>query len=125
MIKHIVGYVLGFFVGIFPGFFLVFNAIFTDGPDAERAFAFLLILIVYLAMGFVFGFLFYGTGAWTALTIPSSVIVILYTLNEDQNLMLHLLAFSVPIISALIGSLLGSYLKRRRRGVKSGQRGKG
>ena len=114
MIKHIVGYVLGFFVGIFPGFFLVFNAIFTDGPDAERAFAFLLILIVYLAMGFVFGFLFHGTGAWTSLTIPSSVIVILYTLNEDQNLMLHLLAFSVPIISALIGSLLGSYLKRKR-----------
>ena len=121
MIKHIVGYVLGFFVGIFPGFFLVFNAIFTDGPDAERAFAFLLILIVYLAMGFVFGFLFNGTGAWTALTIPSSIIVILYTLNEDQNLMLHLLAFSVPIISALIGSLLGSYLKRRRTKVKDGR----
>ena len=114
MIRHIVGYVLGFLVGIFPGFFLVFNAIFTDGPDAERAFAFVLIFIAYLVMGLVFGLLFYGTGAWVSLTIPSSIIVILYSLRENENLILHLLAFSVPIISALIGSVLGSYLQRRR-----------
>ncbi|MCK5772969.1 MAG: hypothetical protein KAH57_04210 [Thermoplasmata archaeon] len=114
MIRHIVGYVLGFLVGIFPGFFLVFNAIFTDGPDAERAFAFVLIFIAYLVIGFIFGLLFYGTGAWVSLTIPSSIIVILYSLRENENVILHLLAFSVPIASALIGSVLGSYLKKRR-----------
>ena len=48
-----------FIVGLIPGFFIVFNSVFSDSSGSlnERLFTFLLVIVVYVILGFIVGFI--------------------------------------------------------------------
>ena len=57
--KRLMVTIFAFIVGLIPGFFIVFNSVFSDsnGSFNERLFTFLLVIVVYVILGLIFGFI--------------------------------------------------------------------
>ena len=98
------------------GFFGVFNSVFTDGRLFERLVIIGVILMIYLGLGMIWGFLLpdlaWKWGMW--LSLPGAMFLLLYTFTE-QNLYYIIYLVLLMVITCL-GAYLGSRFKRRRQG---------
>lgn len=111
---RLLGYGAALLVGGLAGFFLVFNILFSDVASSnERLYSFGLIIVVYLLLGLLLGFVM---GTWRvglALSLAAVVLALLYTTREPGNLLLHMAYIVVTIASACAGSYAGAWLAGR------------
>jgi hypothetical protein len=107
-------YALALLAGLLAGFFLVFNSVFSDVIDTgERLFSFILIILVYGALGVVLGYLAASWPVGLVLAAPAVLFVAWYTLREPGNPPLHLAYIVVTATSACLSSYLGERIATR------------
>ncbi len=111
---RLLGYGGALLVGALAGFFLVFNILFTDVSSTnERLYSFGLIIVVYLVLGLIFGYL---TATWNVglvLSLPAVILALLYSVREPGNLLLHLAYILATLSAACIGAYGGARLAVR------------
>jgi DMSO reductase anchor subunit len=111
-LKSILIHLSAFIIGVLPGFFIVFNSIYSDanGSIWERLFTFILVFITYSILGFVFGRLSRKNpiSLGIALSLPSSLLLILYLFKEPQLVGIILLYLALSTGASCLGSILGS-----------------
>jgi len=75
-----------FIIGLIPAFFIVFNSVFTDsnGSFNERAVTFLLVIVVYVILGFIFTFMEKSKSRlpWVTLSLPAVLILVCIPLKR-------------------------------------------
>jgi len=108
--------ILAFIVGLIPGFFIVFNSVFTDssGNLIERLFTFLLVIVVYVILGFVFGLIEKSKSwlTWVSLSLPAVIILVLYSFKETNLLGLNILYACLTVGSSWLGSYVRELLRK-------------
>ena len=113
--KKIIGIVLSILVGGFLGFFGVFVSVFADGGLTERLVTIAVILLIYGALGFAWGFLLPNfLWKWGLLIGASGVLLLGVYLFSEFNLF-YLLYMALIIILASFGAWGGSAIKNRKR----------
>ena len=99
--------ILAFMVGLIPGIFIVFNSVFSDSSGSlnERLFTFLLVIVVYVILGFIFGFIEKSKSriAWVSLSLPAVIILVLYSFKESTLLGLNILYACLTVGSSWVG----------------------
>lgn len=75
-------------VGVLIGFFGVFVSVFSDSPTSERMLTVLVILLIYLALGFIWGYWQPRYSGWwgVMLGLPGAIGLVLYMLKEPNFL---------------------------------------
>jgi hypothetical protein len=112
-----IGTVLLLLVSLLASFFVVFNMVFSDiFGVGERIGSYVYAGVAYLILGFVAGLA--GPShprRWLwILAIPPIVVLVVYTLSEFQNILIHAgFAVLVPL-AAHAGIRLGVRLRSRR-----------
>lgn len=117
-LKGWIGCIIAFIIGIIPAFFIVFNSIFSDdGLAFERFITFLLVIGAFGILGLLFGSIWnnipWKIGMW--LSLPTVIIVALYSIKETGRLPLHLFYLALTVASACLGTRLGSWIVVNRR----------
>ena len=117
-VKSMVGFAIAFLVGIVPAFFVNLNSVFSDSDGSlnELLSIFLLIVASYVLLGLAFGF-FGEKKPWVwgvALSLPSVIILGLYSFHEPESLGQSFVSIGLTLISAWIGSKLGIHFKAKR-----------
>ncbi len=114
--KKAVFAILVFIVGLIPGFFIVFNSVFSDSSGSlyERLFTFLLVLVAYVILGFIFGFIEKRKSwlSWASLSAPAVIILILYSFKETTLIGLSILYALLTLGSSWLGFFLGARLRK-------------
>ena len=108
--------ILAFIVGLIPGFFIVFNSVFTDssGDLIERLVTFLLVIVVYVILGFIFGLIEKSKSwlTWFSLSLPAVIILVLYSFKETNLLGLNILYASLTLGSSWLGAYASGCLRK-------------
>jgi len=108
--------ILAFIVGLIPGFFIVFNSVFTDssGELNERIFTFILVIVVYVILGFIFGLIEKGKSwvVWVSLSMPAVIILVLYSFKESTLLGLNILYACLTLGSSWLGAYASGCLRK-------------
>ena len=113
--KNIIGIVLAILVGGFLGFFGVFVSVFADGGLTERLVTIGIILLIYLVLGAVWGFLLPNfSWKWGLLIGAPGVLLLGFYLLSEFNLF-YLLYMILIIGLASLGAWGGSAIKNRKR----------
>lgn len=106
--KRVFGLALAVLTGVLIGFFGAFNSVFSDGGVGERLITIIVVLLVYGALGFIWGFIdpFFGWKWGLLLGAPGALFIGLFLLNEWQLFMLLyiVLIIAVPLAGAWSGS---------------------
>lgn len=111
--KYIVGIILSVFVGVFIGFFGALLSVFTDGSLNERLVVIALVLLVYFAVGGIFGFLLsrYSWKWGLYIGVPAVLILVFYSWDEFN---IYYFIYMALILSlSCLGAWAGSLFKRR------------
>jgi len=105
-----------FIVGLIPGFFIVFNSVFSDSSSSlnERLFTFLLVMVVYVILGFIVGFIPRSTSwqLWVILSAPAVMILGLYSFKETTLIGLNILYACLTVGSCWLGSFVRERLRK-------------
>jgi|GEM_PF-542062 len=105
-----------FIVGLIPGFFIVFNSVFSDSSGSlnERLFTFLLVIVVYVILGFIVGFIPRSTSwqLWAILSAPAVMILGLYSFKETTLIGLNTLYACLTVGSCWLGFLCEGAFKK-------------
>jgi len=113
--KLIIG-IFAFMAGLIPGFFIVFNSVFSDigGSFSERLITFLLVILAYVILGFVFGFIDRSKSwlVWVCASAPAVLILVLYSFKETSLIGLNILYACLTIGSSWLGFVLSRRIRR-------------
>lgn len=108
--------IFAFIVGLIPSFFIIFNSVFSDsnGSSIERLFTFLLVIMVYVILGLLFGFMVKGKSwlPWVSLSAPAVIILVLYSFKETNLIGLNIFYACLTVGSSWLGFFLGERLRR-------------
>lgn len=117
--RKIIIAILAFIVGLIPGFFIVFNSVFSDsnGSLNERLFTFLLVIVVYVILGFIFGVIEKSNSwiTWASLSLAAIIILVLYSFKETTLIGLNILYACLTVGSCWLGSYLEVSFKKTNR----------
>lgn len=117
-LRKFVVYLAAFLAGILFGFFIVFNVVFSDrsGAHTEIATVFLLIVIVYGAVGTALNYFLPGRIASVSLmlSLPGIAVVLLYSIREAGQLPFNLSVLVLTVIGTWLGALLGNRLAQNK-----------
>lgn len=119
MIKSVIFHVLAFITGFFAAFFTILPSIFSDsGSTGERIFTFILVLIVYLIISVVYGFINRGRRSYISLLIPGLILVILFTISDTPDSavrwLLHMSYIFTAMFASVSGDRIGGLIKIRK-----------
>lgn len=111
---RIVGFVLAVLVGVIIGFFGAFKSVFSDGGGTERIITITIILVLYGALGFVWGFISptYGAAWGILLAVPGTAFLGLYLIREWHPL--YIVYMVGLMIFACTGAWSGSRARKAR-----------
>lgn len=113
--KNAIGIVLSILVGGLLGFFGVFVSVFADSGLTERLITIGIILLIYLLLGAVWGFLLPNLPwKWGLLIGTPGVLFLGFYLLSEFNLF-YLLYIALIICLACLGAWGGSAIKNRKR----------
>lgn len=113
--KNVIGIILSILVGGLLGFFGVFVSVFADGGLTERLITIGIILLIYIVLGAVWGFLLPALSwKWGFLIGALGVLSLgIYLLSEFN--FFYLLYMVLIFCLASLGALGGSAIKNRIR----------
>lgn len=117
-VGRVLGYAFATFIGVFPAFFLVFKAIFSDVFSVfEHLMMFILVILAYGVLGLLFSFILPGPPwRWAIwLSLMAVLIVVWYSTYEVGQIPLNILYAVVTVVSAYVGTILGTQLSAKRK----------
>jgi chromate transport protein ChrA len=114
--RNVIIAIFAFIVGLIPGFFIVFNSVFSDSSGSlnERLFTFLLVIVAYVILGFIFGFIEKRKSwlLWVSLSAPAVIILVLYSFKETTLIGLNFLYACLTIGSSWFGSFVRERIRK-------------
>lgn len=115
MLRKLIIGIFAFMVGLIPGFFIVFNSVFSDtsGSFSERLITLLLVILAYVIVGFVFGFIDKSKSwlVWVCLSAPAVIILVLYSFKETSLIGLNIVYACLTIGSSWLGVFLSGRIR--------------